>query len=120
MVASGPLVVAPPRGFECVAEWHVIVEHILQPLLALPTGRVFCHQQTHSLLVQLESEMDAHDVYCICGCCGSERTSQREWVAFHLEALQGWRTFSNVSVGSCVPAVNVGRGQGTLNGKEKK
>ena len=85
-------------------EWRVIVERILRPLLALPTMRVLCHPQTRSVLVQLGSEVDAHDVYCICGRCGSERSGRREWVAFHLEALQGWSTFSYVSVGSFVPS----------------
>ena len=85
-------------------DWRVIVERILHPLLALPTVRVLCHPQTQSVLVQLGSEVDAHDVYCICGRRGSERSGRREWVAFQLEVLQGWPTFSSVSVGSFVPS----------------
>ena len=68
----------------------------MRPLLALPTIRVLCHPQTQSLLVQLGSEVDAHDVYCIFGHCGYERSGRREWVAFQLEVLQGWPTFSYV------------------------
>ena len=49
----------------------VILECILRPLWALPTIRVLCHPQTQSLLVHFGSEVDAHDVYCICGRCGS-------------------------------------------------
>ena len=80
------------------------MERILRPLLALPTVRVFGHPQTQSVLVQLGSEVDAHDVYCICARCGSERSGRREWVAFQLEVLQEWPTFSYVSVGSFVPS----------------
>ena len=68
------------------------------------TFRVLCHAQTQSLLVQLGSEVDAHDVYCICGRRGSERSGRHEWVAFQLEVLQGWPTFSYFSVGSFVPS----------------
>ena len=41
---------------------RVFVERVLWPLRALPTIRVLCHPQTQSLLVQLGSEVDAHDV----------------------------------------------------------
>ena len=80
------------------------MERILRPLWALPTIRVLCHPQTQSLLVQLGIEVAVHDVYCICGRCGSERSGRREWVAFQLEVLQGWPTFSYISVGSFVPS----------------
>ena len=79
------------------------MERILRPLLALPTIRVLCQPQTQSLLVQLGCQVDAHDVYCICGHCGSERSGRCEWVVFQLEVLQGWPTFSFVLVGPFVP-----------------
>ena len=63
-------------------EWRVSVDRILHPLLALPTVRVLCQPQTQSLLVQLDSRVDAHDLNCICGCCGSERSGCCEWLAF--------------------------------------
>ena len=63
-------------------EWRVIVERVERPLLALPTVRVLCHPQTQSLLLQLGGEVDAHDVYRICGRCGVERSGRREWVEF--------------------------------------
>ena len=68
-------------------EWRVIVERIVRPLLALPTITVLCNVHTQSVLVQLVSEVDAHDVYCIYGHCRYERSGRREWVAFHLEVL---------------------------------
>ena len=43
-------------------QWHVIVERILRPLLALPTIGVLCHPQTQWLLVHFGSDPDAHDV----------------------------------------------------------
>ena len=89
--------------FECVIEWHAIAEHIPHPLLALQIVRVLCHPQTRWLLVQLDSEVEAHDVYCICGRRGSERSGHREWVAFQLESLLGWPTFSYDPVCSFVP-----------------
>ena len=102
-LSDGPLVLE-----QCVLSaspnWCVIVEHILQPLLALPTIRVFCHPQTQSLLVLFGSEADAHNVYSICGRGGSERSGRREWVAFQSKVLHGWPTFSYVSVGSFMPS----------------
>ena len=48
--------------------------------------------------------MDAHDLYCICGRCATERSGRHELLAFPSQVLQGWPTFSNVSFGSFVPS----------------
>ena len=44
-----------------------------------------------------------HDIYCICGRCGTKLCGVRQWIALSIEILQGWPTFSYVAVGAFLP-----------------
>ena len=52
-------------------EWRVIAERIIRPLMAQSSIRVLCHPVTQSILLQLDPTVLEHDVYCICGRCGT-------------------------------------------------
>ena len=84
-------------------EWRVIAERIIRPLMAQSSIRVLCHPVTQSILLQLDPTVLEHDIYCMCGRCGTKRSGVRQWIAFSIEILQGWPTFSYVAVRAFLP-----------------
>ena len=58
---------------------------------------------TQSILLQLDPTVLEHDIHCICGRCGTKRSGVRQWIAFSIEILQGWPTFSYVAVAAFLP-----------------
>ena len=71
--------------------------------MAQSSIRVLCHPVTQSILLPLYPTVLEHDIYCICGRCGTERSGVCQWIAFSIEMLQGWPTFSYVAVGAFLP-----------------
>ena len=71
--------------------------------MAQSSIRVLCHRVTQSILLQLDPTVLERDIYCICGCCGTKPGGVRQWIAFSIEILQGWPTFSYVAVGAFLP-----------------
>ena len=72
-----------------------------------------------SVIVQLDSEVDAHDAYYVCGHCGSKCSGRREWVGFQLEAGLGWPIYFILSVLLSTLRSLQGRGQDTQKAKER-
>ena len=104
-------------------KWRVIAQRIIRPLMAQSSIRVLCHPVTHSILLQLDPSVLEHDIYCICGRCGTKHSGVCRWIAFSIEILQGWPTFSYVAVGAflpCCQGTRQGRGQGTQTGAKQR
>ena len=101
-------------------EWRVIAERIIRPLRAQSSFRVLCHSVTQSILPQLDPTALEHDIYCICGRCGTKRSGVRHWIAFSIEILQGWPTFFYVAIGAFLPRRQCNAGAKARRQEQKK
>ena len=84
-------------------ELRVIAQGVVRPLMAQSSITILFHPVTQTILLQLDPTVWEHDIYYICGRGGTKRSGVRQWIAFSIEILQGWPTFSYVAVGAFLP-----------------
>ena len=77
--------------------WRAVFERLLAKILDNNTFRCYMHMSTQSVYITTDTCKPQMDVYCICGCCGAERSGQRRWTLATMAAVRHWPTYNYAS-----------------------